>query len=619
MNRVLEYIIRAKDATGSAIRTAAARGKDFAVRVGTQLANIKAGFDMLSGVVRQFAGIFGSAIKEAFKFEKAQSDFTGLLNSVDKAKEHIAELRQFASSTPLTFGDLSRASKLLLSFGASVEEVMPYMKMLGDIAMGDVQKFQGLSLVFAQVKSAGKLMGQDLLQMINQGFNPLTVIAQQTGKSMGELKDMMAEGAISFDMVAEAMRVATSEGGLFNNAMENASKTGEGLMSTLQDKWTDVVRTFGEAFADTAKGGLQELIDKLTQLVEDGTVEVWAGKVASAMTEAKEMIMGVVSALHQVGDAVPKDTFDKSRGGGGGVAQFIGNAWAQLGAIGAGIRGAFVPGESFSENYAAYGALHGYGEFADACARELSKMKNESGEWSGDVDIRDAQKEYEDEVRQRALDQKAEKAENAAKKSEAGKKEQTKSLAEMMVDAEAKAREKEQANREKELAQRKKELEKLAKEEERERLEIEREVARERDRLQRQTINEYEQQLRDAQSEQSVAERWLSEAQAKSREAWGWYRDKDSLQKQLDEEKANAEAEKQFEKDFAKLKRRGIDWRTADNLSLEDEAVRRVGLAREEEKAAQQYAQQTAEATQAAAEALDEIRAAIVESAGGEE
>ncbi len=569
MNKVIEYIISAKDATGNAIKSALGRIKSFASGVMGQLANIKAGFDMAAGVVRQFAGIFGSAIKEAFKFEKAQSDFAGLLNSAEKAKEHIAELRQFASSTPLTFGDLSQASKLLLSFGMNVEDVMPSMKMLGDIAMGDAQKFQGLSLVFAQVKSAGKLMGQDLLQMINQGFNPLTVIAQQTGKSVAELKDMMAEGAISFDMVAEAMRVATSEGGLFNNAMANASKTGEGLISTLQDKWTDVVRTFGEAFADTAKGGLQMLIEKLTQLVEDGTVDVWANKVARGLNKVVEVATSCAKAIGWVVDKY------------NAIRDWMSEKGAEVGAY----VGTLVAGGSLDDAANAS---------AEAGRSERRAQKD-----------RDAENAASDEEARRVGIEK-----RAAKKVEAEKKQQAKSLAEMMVDAEAKARAIEQAKREKELA-------KLAKEEERERARVEKEIAKARKAEWDAYVKQVNRDNAEWQKADAEAKAALQTAIQNESQVWGWYKDKDAWKAQLASEKADAEAEVQFEKDFEHLKRFRKSWRTADNLSDEEEIVRRVAVAREEREAAEQYARQTAEGVAQMNVVLEQINETLTD--GGEE
>ena len=103
----------------------------------------------------------------------------------------------------------------------------------------------------------------------------------------------------------------------------------------------------------------------------------------------------------------------------------------------------------------------------------------------------------------------------------------------------------------------------------------------------------------------------LSEAQQAEKQAWGWYRDRDSWTAQLAEERADAEAQKQFDKDFARLKDRYRDWRTSDRLSDDDELIRRVALAREEKAAAEQYARETAEATQACADALEAIQAAI--------
>lgn len=110
---------------------------------------------------------------------------------------------------------------------------------------------------------------------------------------------------------------------------------------------------------------------------------------------------------------------------------------------------------------------------------------------------------------------------------------------------------------------------------------------------------------RDAQSR-------LAAAQAQVARAWGWYRDKDSMAAQLEEEKAEAAAQEQFKKDFDKLRDRR-DWRTAKNLSVDQEAVRRVALAREEEERARAAALETAENTARAAAAVEKIEAIISE------
>lgn len=571
MNKVIEYVISAKDKTGAAVNAAKSKIASFAKSAGSHLMNIKAGLDMAMGAVRTFANAFASAIKEAFKFETAVANFKTLLGSVDAAKAHIADLKQFAASTPLTFDDLSKASKLLLSFGANLESVMPSLKTLGDIALGDAQKFQGLALVFAQVQSQGKLMGQDLLQMVNQGFNPLTIISQETGKSVAELKDLMSEGAISFEMVAEAMRVATSEGGRFHGAMEEAAKTGEGMVSTLQDNWTEAVRTFGDAFSETAKGGIGRLSDALKRLIEDGTISAWAQSLAESLTRVKDGAMAVLGPLMKVvsiGWKLTKATTE-------GVAQGIG-----------GFVGALAGGGSLGDAFSAAGDGWNQG-FIDV------------------FDI-DGAKAAQQERRKKAARDKLMAKEGAKKNAATPSKSLSDMLAESTAEADAKAAEKAEKARLKALE-----------EEEKERLRIEKEIAKERERLQKLEAQAYERSLRNAikaaqadleaaQNEQALAENSLVEAQAKVQQAWGWYRDKDSLKAQIEEEKADAAAQKQFEREFEKLKFRR-DWRTADNLTLDQEAVRRVALAMEEEKAAIQYAKETAENTKELATVLEQL------------
>lgn len=160
--------------------------------------------------------------------------------------------------------------------------------------------------------------------------------------------------------------------------------------------------------------------------------------------------------------------------------------------------------------------------------------------------------------------------------------------------------------REKEARERERAAKEAASEEERERARAEERLHRQRVKYARDEVSERAAEERDAQSRLADARRSVSRA-------WGWYRNKESMAAQLQEEKAEAEAQRQYLKDFENLKRWRSDWRTAKNLSVDEEAVRRVALAREEEKAAEEYARQTAEATQRAADTLAAIEAVLEE------
>lgn len=276
---------------------------------------------------------FGDLLKNGVSYNARMQDymtnFGTLLGTTEEAEKKITELKQYAEKTPFAMADLAEATQTMLAFDMTSEETSLHLKRLGDISMGDAQKLQSLTLAFSQVSSTGKLMGTDLQQMINAGFNPLQELAEKTGVSIGDLKAVMSgektsddfnfrmleaqkevaelgvnasegaimlakigeEGEISADMVAAAMRIATSEGGRFFNALENASANFNAQWSTMQDKLSTLT---GNVFAD--------VFDSLATDVMP-TVNRW---------------------LSEMNDAYEKDGFAGLAGAAGGIFDEIG-------------------------------------------------------------------------------------------------------------------------------------------------------------------------------------------------------------------------------------------------------------------------------------------------------
>jgi tape measure domain-containing protein len=171
----------------------------------------------------------------AAQAEQATIAFGTMLGSAEAGQKMVKNIRDFAAATPMSTSDLTQAAKTLMQFGVAGDNVLPIMKMLGDVTGGDSQRFSMLSLAFGQMSASGRLMGQDLLQMINAGFNPLQEMAKTTGKSMGQLKADMEAGRITTDMVIKAFQSATSAGGQFDGMMQKQSQSMSGLWSTFND------------------------------------------------------------------------------------------------------------------------------------------------------------------------------------------------------------------------------------------------------------------------------------------------------------------------------------------------------------------------------------------------
>lgn len=138
--------------------------------------------------------------------------------------------------------------------------------------------------------------------------------------------------------------------------------------------------------------------------------------------------------------------------------------------------------------------------------------------------------------------------------------------------------------------------------EQKERARMEQQLAAQRIADLRTELSERQRMESDAKSRQSAAAGGLSQA-------WGWYRNQSSMQAVIDEQKAQALAEAQWEKDFERLKFKHRDWREIEfgKLSAADESVRQVALAKEEKEAADRAVIETAENTRQLADKLDEL------------
>jgi len=229
---------------------------------GMQMAAVGAG---AVGVSQGFATAL-RAIDLAGTAERQEVAFQTMMRSADKGTQLMKDIQAMAASTPLNTADLVESSKMLQQFGIQGEKTIPIMRMLGDVTGGDAQLLLQMSRAFGQMASTGRLMGGDLFQMINAGFNPLEEISRKTGVSMAVLKQRMEKGQISVKMVIDAFKSATSAGGRFHNGMENASKTLKGLFSTLQDDVDASLREIGKSLIENLN--LKEMTKEVSRLAQ---------------------------------------------------------------------------------------------------------------------------------------------------------------------------------------------------------------------------------------------------------------------------------------------------------------------------------------------------------------
>ena len=237
-------------------------------------------------IVAITAGI-GVVSKFGMEAEKTAVAFNVLVGNEEKAAKMLGEINKYADNTLWDRTTTQSAAQTMLGFGVSTETVVDDLKMLGDVAQGDKNRFQQLALVFGQISAAGKLQGQDLMQLINAGYNPLLDISELTGKSVAQLKDEMSKGLVTFDMVRAAFQKATGEGGKFNNMTGRIAETSYGAFEQLKGK---LIGTLLELY-----NIIQPFIIPVLNALGKGLDFI--GKIAAWASEHLDILVTVLGAL----------------------------------------------------------------------------------------------------------------------------------------------------------------------------------------------------------------------------------------------------------------------------------------------------------------------------------
>lgn len=244
----------------------------------------------------------GETMQASLDRQQLQVSFDVLTGSKEAGSKLTKDLVDLQKNTILG-AEVFKNAQTMLGFGFKDTEIIENMRMLGDVSMGDAEKLNSLTLAFSQIRSAGKLQGQDLLQLINAGFNPLEAMSQRTGKSIGELKDEMGKGNITFEMVQQAFKDATGEGGKFNNMLGTIAKTDAGMKAQLGGALQELKIKVGDAFAPLTHMGL-EMATKLLPVLEK-MVDPLSEGVKKAVSGLKTLIskaQALKGYFHQVAD-----------------------------------------------------------------------------------------------------------------------------------------------------------------------------------------------------------------------------------------------------------------------------------------------------------------------------
>lgn len=233
---------------------------------------------LITGFIAAYGGkkLWDLLIGSNAEMEQYTTSLEVMLGSASKASAMIEKMREFAAKTPLTLDNVISSGTMLMSYGVDEDNLLDTMTKLGDLASGNAEKMDRITLAYGQMLAKGKVTGEELRQMAEAGVPLQTALAESIGVIGEEFSKMVSAGKVGIDDLNKAITELTTGDGKFAGMMEKQSETMQGMLSTLQDNISEFFRKMGEGAFGEVKSALQEASDLLAEWEEDGTLDRWA-------------------------------------------------------------------------------------------------------------------------------------------------------------------------------------------------------------------------------------------------------------------------------------------------------------------------------------------------------
>lgn len=234
------------------------------------------------------------AAKEAFidynaTMEQTQIAFESMLGSATEAKALMADLKTFAAKTPFEFEDIAPAAQQLKAFGFEAEQILPTLTAIGNASSGLGKGTEGLkqmAFVLGQIKTTGKLMGGDVMQLSQLGVPVKEILA----KNLGLAADQMAEiGKLGIDADTAIQALITGMNDRFPDMMKKQSESFSGMMSTIRDNMNQIAGKIGEPIFNSVKDATKRVTglfdEMLTNVNQKGLAGIFDGIIPDKLAD----------------------------------------------------------------------------------------------------------------------------------------------------------------------------------------------------------------------------------------------------------------------------------------------------------------------------------------------
>lgn len=241
------------------------------------------------------------------KMQQLQVALSTILQSKSKADTLLADISQFALKTPFSIDDVATGAKQLLAYGSSANTVVNELSMLGDVASGLQIPLGQLIYLYGTLRTQGRAMTVDIRQFAGRGIPIYEELAKVLGVSQEQVGELVKQGKVGFKEVEQAFKNMTSEGGKFNNMLENSAGTWTQQIAAVQEKLFLKMNEFGNKYKEVFEFGIgtaEDLVESLDDVLSimGGLIAAYGTYKAALVTAAvAQKAVGFVESIQLIG------------------------------------------------------------------------------------------------------------------------------------------------------------------------------------------------------------------------------------------------------------------------------------------------------------------------------
>lgn len=262
-------------------------------------------------------------IKTAAEFEMADIRMRQTFGKDgDKAS---AWLKQFATDTPMAFGEVQDAMMRLKTAGidpmnGSLQALVDYNAKVG----GDKSNLDGYISAISKGFIKGKLSMEEINPLLERNVKVFEILAAETGGkyTAEQMQKMLQEGKLGRKAIAALLRGMGKDA---QGAAKEQMKTWDGLVSNFEDTITSMkAKLMEKGVFDELKNELGGILDWLNQKIDSGEFDEFAKQISNtlvtALRDLKDLSKDVKPILESLGATM--SWLSEKAGGYGNLATF---------------------------------------------------------------------------------------------------------------------------------------------------------------------------------------------------------------------------------------------------------------------------------------------------------